>query len=157
METLTKTKQKAKGPGWRGLANFYMWQNVEIKEKYINFATGKQESSNMKNHVATNLKKLREAARYTQDEVAQALGITRSAYSNYESGEREAPYDVLEKVANLFGCEMLVLFDETENADAMILASAFRLDGLTEEDSAEIIRFKDIVKSYLKMSAIEAR
>ena len=105
----------------------------------------------MSNTIATNLKKLREAARYTQDEVSQALGITRSAYSNYESGEREAPYDVLEKVSDLFGCDMYILFEENENADAMILASAFRLDGLTDEDAAEIVRFKDIVKSYLKM------
>ena len=111
----------------------------------------------MSNTIATNIKKLREAARYTQDEVAQALGITRSAYSNYESGEREAPYDVLEKVSDLFGCDMYVLFEENENADAMILASAFRLDGLTDEDADEIVRFKDIVKSYLKMEAIEAK
>ncbi len=111
----------------------------------------------MSNAVATNLKKLREAARYTQDEVAKALDITRSAYSNYESGEREAPYDVLEKVSDLFGCDMYILFEENENADAMILVSAFRLNGLTDEDTVEIIRFKDIVKSYLKMEAIEAR
>jgi len=107
--------------------------------------------------VAHNLKKLRETARYTQDDVAKSLGITRSAYSNYESGDREVPYDVLENVSNLFGCDMYVLFEESENADAMILASAFRLDGLAPEDTAEIIRFKDIVKSYLKMEAIEAR
>lgn len=111
----------------------------------------------MSNIISTNLKKFREAARYTQDEVAQALGITRSAYSNYESGEREAPYDVLEKVSDLFGCEMYLLFEENRNADAMILASAFRLEGLTNEDAVEIVRFKDIVKSYLKMGAIEAK
>lgn len=111
----------------------------------------------MHSTIASNLKKLREAARYTQDEVAQALGITRSAYSNYESGDREAPYDVLERASNLFGCDMYVLFEDTESADAMILASAFRLDGLTAEDYAEIISFKDIVKSYLKMEALEAR
>lgn len=52
---------------------------------------------------------------------------------------------------------MTVLFEENENVDAMILASAFRLDGMTAEDAAEIMRFKDIVKSYLKMEAIEAR
>lgn len=111
----------------------------------------------MSNIISTNLKKLREAARYTQDEVAQVLGITRSAYSNYESGEREVPYDVLEKASDLFGCDMYLLFEENENADAMILASAFRLDGLTDEDAVEIVRFKDIVKSYLKMEAIEAK
>lgn len=123
---------------------------------FSNFAT-REEITIMSNTIATNLKKLREAARYTQDEVAQALGITRSAYSNYESGEREAPYDVLEKVSDLFGCDMYVLFEDNENADAMILASAFRLDGLTDEDADEIVRFKDIVKSYLKMEAIEAK
>ena len=111
----------------------------------------------MSNTVASNLKKLREAARYTQDEVAQTLGVTRSAYSNYESGERETPYDLLDKISDLFGCDMYVLFEENKNADAMILASAFRLDGLTNEDALEIVRFKDIVKSYLKMEAIEAK
>ena len=107
--------------------------------------------------IARNIKKLRETARYTQDEVAQALGVTRSAYSNYESGDREVPYDVIEKASDFFGCDMAVLFEENENVDAMILVSAFRLDGMTADDVAEIMRFKDIVKSYLKMEAIEAR
>lgn len=107
--------------------------------------------------VARNLKKFREAANYTQEQVATALNITRSAYSNYESGIREVPYEVLEKVSDLFGCDMYVLFEESANADAMILATAFRLDGLTPTDMEEIVRFKDIVKSYIKMEAIASR
>lgn len=107
--------------------------------------------------IARNLKKIRETARYTQDEIAQAIGITRSAYSNYESGEREMPYDVIEKASDFFGCDMTVLFEENENVEAMILASAFRVDGIATEDADEIMRFKDIVKSYLKMESIEAR
>ena len=120
-----------------------------------NFAT--QSNNDMDKTIARNLKKLRETARYTQDEVAQALGITRSAYSNYESGDREVPYDVIEKASDFFGCDMMVLFEENENVDAMILASAFRIDGIAPEDAGEIMRFKDIVKSYLKMEAIGAR
>ena len=107
--------------------------------------------------IAGNLKKLREAARYTQDDVAKALGITRSAYSNYEAGKREVPYDVLEKASNLFGCDMMVLFEENENVDALILATAFRIEGLTQSDALEVMRFKDIVKSYLKMEALESK
>ena len=132
-----------------------MWQIVVISEKFINFAT--QDRHDMNKTIARNLKKLRETARYTQDEVAQALGVTRSAYSNYESGDREVPYDVIENVSDFFGCDMTMLFEENENVDAMILASAFHIDGITQEDAAEIRRFKDIVKSYLKMEAIEAR
>lgn len=111
----------------------------------------------MGNTIARNLKKLRETARYTQAEVAQAIGITRSAYSNYESGEREVPYDVIECASDFFGCDMTVLFDENEHSDALILASAFRIEGLTPADTMEITRFKDIVKSYLKMEEIEAK
>lgn len=111
----------------------------------------------MDKNISRNLKKLREVARYTQDEVAHALGITRSAYSNYESGDREMPYDVIEKASDFFGCDMMVLFEDNENVDAMILASAFRIDGIAPEDAGEIMRFKDIVKSYLKMEAIEAK
>lgn len=107
--------------------------------------------------IAINLKKLRETARYTQEETAQALGITRSAYSNYESGDREVPYDLIEKASDLFGCDMTTLFEENEVGDAMILASAFRINGMAPEDAAEIMRFKDIVKSYLKMEAIGAK
>ena len=120
-----------------------------------NFAT--QSNNDMDKTIARNLKKLRETARYTQDEVAQALGITRSAYSNYESGDREVPYDVIEKASDFFGCDMTVLFEDNENVDAMILASAFPIDGIAPEDAGEIMRFKDIVKSYLKMEAIGAR
>lgn len=107
--------------------------------------------------IARNFKKLREASRYTQEEMANALSITRSAYSNYESGEREVPYDVIEKASDFFGCEMAVLFEENENADAQIFASAFRIEGIMPEDAVEIMRFKDIVKSYLKMDAIGAK
>lgn len=107
--------------------------------------------------IARNLKKLRETAQYTQEEIARALGITRSAYSNYESCEREVPYDIIEKASDFFGCDMMLLFEENDNVDAEILVSAFRLDGMTAEDSSEIAHFKDIVKSYLKMEVIEAR
>ncbi len=107
--------------------------------------------------IARNIKKLRETARYTQNEVANALGVSRSAYSNYESGDREIPYDVIENASDFFGCDMTELFEENHNVDALILVSAFRIDNITPDDSGEIMRFKDIVKSYLKMEAIEIK
>lgn len=108
----------------------------------------------MNKTIGNNLKKLRSVSAYTQDEIASALGITRSAYSNYESGEREIPLSLLEKASNLFGCELYIFFEEEAFVDDMILASAFRLDDLCEKDLQEIIQFKDIVKSYLKMDQL---
>ena len=44
--------------------------------------------------IGNNLKKIRTISSFTQEDVAIALGINRSAYSNYESGEREMPIDL---------------------------------------------------------------
>ncbi len=41
--------------------------------------------------------------------------------------------------------------------DVLILASAFRFEGMTTEDAKEIMRFSDIVTSYLRMEAIGKR
>ena len=43
---------------------------------------------NEKEIVARNLKSLREANGFTQERLANYLGIGRSAYSNYELGDR---------------------------------------------------------------------
>lgn len=105
--------------------------------------------------VGSNIKKIRTISAYTQEEVAVALGINRSTYSNYESGKREMPIDLLEKAADLFGCELYVFFEENISED-MIMASAFRIEDLNGRDLHEIIRFKDIVKSYIKMDQLAA-
>ena len=99
--------------------------------------------------VGENLKKIRELSGFTQEQIAKSIGIERSAYSNYEGGTREVPYDILEKLSNLFGCEPFILF-----ADNEILATAFRISDLEDDDLKEIANFKDIVKSYLKMERI---
>ena len=97
--------------------------------------------------VGENLKKTRELSGFTQEQVAKSIGVERSAYSNYESGVREVPFHLLEKIADLFGCEAFLLFEDNVEADNEILATE-------EGDLKEIAHFKDLVKSYLKMERI---
>lgn len=104
--------------------------------------------------IGENLKKIREVSGFTQEQVAKAIGIERSAYSNYEGGTREVPYNILENISNLFGCEPFILFEDDVHADNEIMATAFRISDLEENDLKEIAKFKDIVKSYLKMERI---
>ena len=111
---------------------------------------------NDKKIVGRNLKALREANCFTQEQVASFLGIQRSAYANYESGDREAPIEILERASELMGCEFSLLFDENENAVKDMLLCAFRADDLSDEDLTEVAAFKNIVLNYMKMKRLLA-
>ncbi len=101
--------------------------------------------------ISNNLKVLRESSGYTQKQIADFLGLNRSAYANYESGERTAPLKVLEGVAKLFGIDVSMLFEEESANIKSSLLCAFRADGLTVDDMKQVAEFKDIAMSYLKM------
>lgn len=106
--------------------------------------------------VGRNLKALREANGYTQEQVANFLDIGRSAYANYEAGERETPMETMERASELFGCELALLFDEDEQAVKNMLVCAFRADNLKVNDMKEVAAFKNIVLNYMKMERLMA-
>ena len=106
----------------------------------------------MSNVIGRNLKVLREANDLTQEQMSSYLGIGRSAYANYEAGEREAPLEVLERSASLLGCELDLLFEEdVETVKDQMMVCAFRTDGLTDADMKQVARFKQVVLEYMKM------
>lgn len=109
----------------------------------------------MNGTISYNLKRLREASGYTQRQVARVLGIKCYDYRKYETGDREMPYDMIESASDFYGCDMSLFFEDNIIRKAHIGASSFSLDDLTIEDINEIIRFNDIVKSYLKMVALD--
>ena len=104
--------------------------------------------------IAKNIKLLRQASNYTQENVASFLGIGRSAYSNYESGDRELPLSCMEKLADLYGCDAYMLYEENESVIEDMLATAFRVDNLSPADMEQIAAFKRVVKNPLMMDTM---
>ena len=128
-----------------------MWQYLYIQEIIGTFATEIRRRAVMKTVnqiIGENLKKIRELSGLHKNK------IERSTYSNYEGGTREIPYTILEDISNLFGCEPFILFEDNVQTNNEIMATAFRISNLGENDLKEIAAFKDIVKSYLKMERI---
>ena len=58
------------------------------------------------------LKKLRTEKKITQEELAQATGLSRSAIGMYESGSREPNFETLEVFADFFNVDMNTLLDK---------------------------------------------
>ncbi|MES2838380.1 MAG: helix-turn-helix transcriptional regulator [Bacteroidota bacterium] len=132
---------------------------TNIKKLFI-FVTRKKNREIMGNQDKTMgliIKGFREKYDYTQDKLANFLGIKREMISFYENGEREVPIEVLEKLSDLFGVELEMFFvDDIEEAMAGV-AFAYRKDELNTEDMQQIAAFGKIVKNYLKIKKLHER
>lgn len=60
-------------------------------------------------------RKIREARGYSQNKVAEDLGISRSTVSMYESGLREPSFENLEAIADYFNCNMNYLLGKEDD------------------------------------------
>jgi len=60
-----------------------------------------------------NLKVLRKSKGWTQDEMLSVCGITRSTWSNYETGQTEPDLETIVKISGIFGVSIddLILKD----------------------------------------------
>ncbi len=56
--------------------------------------------------IENKLQFLRELHDWKQQEVADALGVTRSTYANYESGRRSPDIDTLMRLADVYGISL---------------------------------------------------
>lgn len=103
------------------------------------------------------LKELRKEIKYTQRDVANYLGITQPAYANYENGSRQADYNTLNKLADLFNASVDYILGRTDDRqpsnslDKQLEGIDFVLWGevhdLTDEEKKDIINFVKFTKS----------
>ena len=101
--------------------------------------------------IQTNIKAIRNKLGYTQEVVADVLGVARPTYTEYENKDINIPVETLEKLSDFFGVELASFFAEDENQLKDTLVCAFRTDGLSTTDLRKISKFKSIVKNYVKI------
>lgn len=63
--------------------------------------------------IMIRLREIRNQKGYSQVEIAKILGISQPAYANYERGARQADYNTLSKLAEIFGCSIDYLLGRT--------------------------------------------
>ncbi|WP_048512515.1 helix-turn-helix transcriptional regulator [Chryseobacterium sp. FH2] len=83
--------------------------------------------------VGTNLKKLRtNKTKFSQQEVADMLGLDRSTYINWENETSDVKSQYIPKLAEIFNVEIRDLFEEEKT---------FQISNSTFNDSAGVIVF----------------
>jgi transcriptional regulator with XRE-family HTH domain len=103
------------------------------------------------------MKSLREKFGYVQEKVAEFLGVSRELVSMYETGEREIPIEVIEKLSDLFCVDPEAFFAENPEEAMAQVAFAFRKDEIDAGDLSEIAAFGKIVKNYLKIKKLDGQ
>jgi len=105
----------------------------------------------METNTGLIIKGLRDKYGYTQDKVAEFLGIKREMISFYENNEREVPLEILEKLSDLFGIDLDVFFVDNVDEALAEVVFAFRKNDLDNNDMDAMADFGKIVKNYLKI------
>lgn len=66
------------------------------------------------------IKDVREDNDYTQNELADKLGVNRSTYANWENGDKLIPLDILDKISVLFNVPFSYLLNNESLKDKSI-------------------------------------
>lgn len=102
------------------------------------------------------LKKLRAHTGLTQEEFAQKIGVSRSAYSLYETGQREPDFKVLKNIANVCNVSADYLIDDDYTVpvssahlseDEVTLINLYRTigGGIVDDKEFQVIRmYRDL-------------
>lgn len=88
-------------------------------------------------------KKLRLSHGYTQAELADALGISRSRIGMYETGAREPDFETLEIIADFFNVDTDFLLGRT-NKTTFIPKIGYYLNDDTAKAAQEIFENKEL-------------
>ncbi len=109
------------------------------------------------NIIGNNIKRFRERLDLSQEMLANYLGLTHAAISQYENGHRVVPSDVILKIAGLFGIDGYDLYEENILDQRVNVAFAFRADALSTGDLQQISMFRKVVRNYLQMKKVIER
>lgn len=100
------------------------------------------------------LKMLRNEKNMSQQELADALGISKSSINMYERGERQPNFETLETIADYFNVDIDYLLGRTNKTTKIIkpttIAAHFDGDEYTEAELDKIKEFAAFVKASRK-------
>lgn len=102
----------------------------------------------MGNQFNVNLKEARLNKGLSQKEVAEKVGVAKSTYSLYESGNREPNVNTIKKIADTLevSADLLLGIDDVP----LTLAAHFDGDEYSEDELKEIRQFAEFVKNKRK-------
>ena len=96
------------------------------------------------------LKHLRKKNGYTQIELGRVLGISKSAVSMYEMGERMPDYEMMKSISALFNVSMDYLYDQQNTSPTRIPVYGSVAAGIPLEAIQDIEDYEEITEDMAR-------
>lgn len=100
---------------------------------------------------ANVLRLLRNEKNMSQQELADALGISKSAVNMYERGERQPNFETLELIADYFNIDIDYLLGRTNKTTRVIqsvtIAAHLDTGDLTESELEDVANYIEFIRS----------
>lgn len=94
----------------------------------------------LKNQIALNIKYYRKKAGITQKQLAELVGVTSTAVSNWESGQNSINTEILFKVCEVMNVSLNDIYSATPSASSEQQKKTTPEDGLSE-NKRKLIEF----------------
>ena len=109
--------------------------------------------------VSNNITFLRKQFGYSQDEIANKLGVSRQTYSKFENGSAELNTMQVQQIANIYGVKVSELFNEIQDTEKfkqmlVYILSKFEKRGLTKTKLAKLLYLSDFYHYYNHFDSI---
>ncbi|MGJ7614115.1 MULTISPECIES: helix-turn-helix domain-containing protein [unclassified Variovorax] len=109
--------------------------------------------------MGARLREAREYLNFSQEEVGIALGVSRPAVTNIESGSRKVESLELDKMARLYGRSVTYFLSGEEEVavDEKVVFAARALSGLSGRDLEEVTKFANYLRNSSGSGARKGR
>ena len=108
----------------------------------------------MTSMIGDKLKALRKEKGYTQQDVADAIGITRGALGGYETSRRNPRLPELQKLADFFGVGLDYFGIASKDDIFDVIARAkdvFESESVSQEEKDKL--YKELMRLYLQLGS----
>lgn len=91
---------------------------------------------------------LRKEAQYTQEQIAEKLGVSKGTIGNYEAGLREPKLPALENIADFFNVDIDYLLGHTNERPEYTLEDRWIMKCYHNADEDTRIAIKTLLRKY---------
>ncbi|MHB1684836.1 MAG: helix-turn-helix domain-containing protein [Bacilli bacterium] len=104
--------------------------------------------------IGERIKKARSNSGFTQQQIADYIGIKRESISYFENGQREIDMLTLQKISDLCGYSMSYFVSPENVSDVPQVSAAFRTQDLSTDDLEVLAWAKRFAKNLSSINKI---